>query len=398
MKPLVSVIIPVYNRDSTIMRALNSVLDQTYHNIEVIVVDDCSTDSTVQTVSRCIDNRVQLVCLPFHCGANAARNRGIEISKGEYIAFQDSDDEWMENKLYKQINYMMDTGAEVSYSPYILYENSKCCIVPYDYKNREICEKNIFQTLKRDNIVGTPTLMVKKEVFSVVGLFDENLKRMQDYELIIRLIKKFRFLYIDEPLVRAYRTQKSITNDNKVLSDTYVRLLEKHIDFLDLEKFLYDYYNSCDFSLDNELKWNNIERVEAIVRNYDKGKYEKKCYQITIRYLYEQFKAVQSVIKDWYHFFEQHIITHEFAIYGAGVYGHKVYEALKEKNYCPKYFLVTEKNETRHIEGIPIISLSDCDNVEIPVIIAVAWDKQSDLIRNLLEKGMNKFCIYPFCH
>jgi glycosyltransferase involved in cell wall biosynthesis len=398
MKPLVSVIIPVYNRESTIMRALNSVLNQTYYNIEVIVVDDCSTDSTVQTVSMCTDSRVQLICLPFHCGANAARNRGIERSKGEYIAFQDSDDEWIENKLDKQINYMMDTGDEVSYSPYILYENGKCSIVPYDYKNRAICEINISQTLKRDNIVGTPTLMVKKEVFSVVGLFDENLKRMQDYELIMRLIKKYRFGYIDEPLVRAYRTQRSITTDHNILPDTYVRLLEKHIDFLDLEKLLYDYYNSCDFSLNNELKWNNIERVMTIVRNYDKGKYEKRCYQITMRYLYEQFKAGQSVIKDWYHFFEEHLRTHEFAIYGAGAYGHKVYGDLKEKKYYPKYFLVTRENETRDIEGIPIISLSDCDNVEIPVIIAVAWDKQSDLIRNLLEKGMNKFCIYPFCH
>ena len=71
MKPLVSVIIPVYNRESTIMRALNSVLNQTYYNIEVIVVDDCSTDSTVQTVSMCKYSRVQLICLTFHCGANA---------------------------------------------------------------------------------------------------------------------------------------------------------------------------------------------------------------------------------------------------------------------------------------------------------------------------------------
>lgn len=84
--------------------------------------------------------------------------------------------------------------------------------------------------------------------------------------------------------------------------------------------------------------------------------------------------------------------------YMGQAYGHKVYGDLKEKKYYPKYFLVTRENETRDIEGIPIISLSDCDNVEIPVIIAVAWDKQSDLIRNLLEKGMNKFCIYPFCH
>mgnify|MGYP002516567543 CR=1 FL=1 len=107
MTPFVSVILPVYNREDTILRALDSVLMQTYRNMEVIVIDDGSDDSTAEIVRNCQDSRVRLVRLPVNGGANAARNAGIRLAEGTYIAFQDSDDEWLADKLEKQIGYII---------------------------------------------------------------------------------------------------------------------------------------------------------------------------------------------------------------------------------------------------------------------------------------------------
>ena len=117
MHPLVTVIIPVYNRAFTIRRAIDSVLDQSYKELELIIVDDCSLDNTVQIVKSYRDKRINLICLPKNCGANTARNTGLRAAKGEYIAFQDSDDEWFKEKLEIQIEYMEKTRKKVCYCP-----------------------------------------------------------------------------------------------------------------------------------------------------------------------------------------------------------------------------------------------------------------------------------------
>lgn len=398
MEPLVSVILPTYNRENTIERALDSVLKQTYRNLEIIVVDDGSTDMTIQVVNACKDSRVRLVRLASNCGANVARNKGIEHAKGTFIAFQDSDDEWLEEKLDKQIRYMLKNDIAASYCPYLLYEDDRCYVIPSEYKDIGFCEKNIADVLKRDNVVGTPTLVIRKDVFSVIGLFDEEMKRMQDYELMIRLVKEFRVGYIAEPLVKAYRLKKSISMNCEILTDAYIKLLKKHIDFLDLEKILYDYYEHCNFSQNKGMNWDDIDRVMNVVRYYKNGVLEKEGYRITTRYLYEQYDPMKNVLREWYLFFSNYIEFHEFAIYGAGAYGRKAYEELKKKNCIPKYFLVTERFDVNEIEGIPLISIKECIDKEIPVIVAVSWKTQGELIRNLLDKGMNRFCVYPFCH
>lgn len=112
--PSISVVIPAFNRQNTISYCLESVLAQTYKDIEVIIVDDCSTDSTVSIVSGHPDPRVRCVVLEKHSGAQAARNRGILEAKFDWIAFQDSDDEWLPDKLEKQVAVL----AKADYDPW----------------------------------------------------------------------------------------------------------------------------------------------------------------------------------------------------------------------------------------------------------------------------------------
>ena len=96
--PLVSVVLPVYNREDTIARAINSVLNQSYTNFELIIVDDCSTDDSLRVAHEFQDDRVNVIALQQNVGANSARNKGAMEAQGQYIAFQDSDDEWLDRK------------------------------------------------------------------------------------------------------------------------------------------------------------------------------------------------------------------------------------------------------------------------------------------------------------
>ena len=102
--PLVSVIIPVFNRKHLIQRSIYSVLNQTYKNLEVLVIDDASTDKTKEKVLEIKDSRLKYFRNEKNLGPSGSRNKGIKLSSGELIAFQDSDDEWINNKLEKQIN------------------------------------------------------------------------------------------------------------------------------------------------------------------------------------------------------------------------------------------------------------------------------------------------------
>lgn len=397
MEPLISVVIPTYNREKTILRALNSVLGQTYSNIEVIVVDDGSTDTTVQILGNCTDKRIRLICLSRNQGANRARNVGISEAKGEYVAFQDSDDEWMADKLEKQLAYMLQTAVKAVYCPYILFDAGKTCIVPECYMDLDICEKNVAEVLKKINIVGTPTLMVKRELFSEIGMFDESMKRRQDYEFVIRLVKKEPLGYVEEPLVKAYRMEQSITSNTHLILEAYARIFEKHSDFIDIENALHAYLWYAESLWDGQIHWPEFDKIVESIMRSGKGIRGEECYKLAIQYFYHQDWMKKSALIERYYIFRDSLTEDEFAIYGAGAWGKEAYYSLKKENHIPKYFVVTEREEETAIDGIPIKTVAELENLEMPMLIAVSWEKQKELIRNLVHKGIHRFCVYPFC-
>ena len=132
MKRKVSVIIPTYNREATLKRAVESVLNQTYTDFELIIVDDGSTDNTRQLVENIHDDRITYYYVKINSGAAAARNYGIERAEGEYIAFQDSDDYWHSDKLEKQMK-VMESNPDIGFVYHIIKYNLKddlCLIIP----------------------------------------------------------------------------------------------------------------------------------------------------------------------------------------------------------------------------------------------------------------------------
>lgn len=227
----ISVIIPTYNRAATIRRSIMSVLGQTIEELELIVVDDCSTDDTAQIVRSIPDKRLKYVCLEKNSGACVARNRGIELAEGDLIAFQDSDDEWVRNKLEVQLAAMKENGADICsccVRRHYPGEHGKVIVWPEPGKIKEGFLTHV--QIRRRSYMSTQTIVAKREVF-VGHKFDPKLKKSQDYDWGIRASKDHSVYFTTQVLVEQYLQKDSITvgGAGKIV-EAMQYLLNKHRD------------------------------------------------------------------------------------------------------------------------------------------------------------------------
>lgn len=199
---LVSVIIPTHNRADLVVRAIRSVLAQTYRNLECIVVDDASTDNTGDAVRAIQDPRLTYLRHEQSKHASATRNTGIAAAKGEYIAFLDDDDEWLPEKLAKQVALLQSLPVTVG----MVY----CWM---DYYSDEGLVSHHHPTLKgaifahvldTQPIGNSSTLLVRRRVIDRVGGFDETLPRGNDGDFIRRVCRDYEVDIVPQVLVHAY--------------------------------------------------------------------------------------------------------------------------------------------------------------------------------------------------
>jgi len=214
-EPTVSVVIPAYNRAHSIGQAIQTVLNQTYQDLEIIVVDDGSSDNTEGVVRGLKDIRIRYIRHEKNKGATAARNTGIKAAKGEYIAFQDSDDEWLPQKLEKQMKVFEKVPPKVGvvYTGFLRIVNGKKEYIPYSWVVQK--EGDIHKELLKGSFITTPSLVVRKKCFEKAGMFDERLPRLQDWELVLRLSKYYDFKFIEEPLLTSLFTSDSLSASEK---------------------------------------------------------------------------------------------------------------------------------------------------------------------------------------
>ena len=207
--PTVSIVIPTYNRADLIARSIQSVLNQSYPDFEVIVVDDGSTDGTKEVVENFNDKRIKYIRLNNNRGAGAARNVGIRSSMGKFIAFQDSDDMWLPEKLKKHLSIFAKELPNVGivYSDMLrIFKDgtAKTNLSPSIVSGRLIDPKTQFYQVLN---LGIQSTVIKKECFERVGYFNEKFPCYEDLELFIRLSKRYEFYHIKEPLVKYYETE-----------------------------------------------------------------------------------------------------------------------------------------------------------------------------------------------
>lgn len=228
--PTVSVVLPTYDRADRLPRSIESVLDQGYTDLELVVVDDASTDDTPSVVRGYDDDRVRFVRLEDNRGAPVARNVGIELARGDYVAFQDSDDEWLPEKLAAQMRVFerAPDSVGVVYTGFARIQGDAETYVPGPNVSRT--DGEITRALLHNNFITTSAAVVRSSCLDEVGGFDPSFPRFQDWELWIRLSRRYEFRCIDRRLVNQYIQPDSISNDRSRLVAAKERLLRKHAD------------------------------------------------------------------------------------------------------------------------------------------------------------------------
>jgi glycosyltransferase involved in cell wall biosynthesis len=238
--PLVSVIIPAYNHELYIEEALQSVIDQTYPNIELIVINDGSTDKTAEIIQKFVDNHkdfnMQFINKKNE-GVCETLNKGIEMSKGEYISFLASDDLWLPNKISVQVEYMernRKTGMVFSDAMFILY-NDRTDIKWSDYKpelkkyfkNGMVNDVDLYYLLLTRPLIPALTVLVRKSVINKVGLFDKNLV-YEDNDMWLRIAREYPIAYIDIPLAYYRLHNTNVSNDASFMLKGMMQTVHKH--------------------------------------------------------------------------------------------------------------------------------------------------------------------------
>ena len=210
----ISVIIPTYNRAKSIIHSIKSVLTQTYHNLEVIIIDDCSNDNTESLISKIEDKRIKYIKLKENKGANFARNLGIKLSTGKYITFQDSDDIYHRDKIEKQYLNIIKKNSDFDFCQFYLHFNSSFkALFPRIYQQKSIQRKKILEELCNGNFITTQAILIKNSF--------TNFSRFQDYDLVLRIIPHCKVSYTKEVLVDLYRYEDSIGKNYSKLNQSF---------------------------------------------------------------------------------------------------------------------------------------------------------------------------------
>ncbi|MEH2192054.1 MAG: glycosyltransferase [Nostoc sp.] len=216
--PKISVIIPAYNSEKTIGYTIQSVLNQTFSNLELIIINDGSEDSTLKVITQIPDSRIQVFSFP-NAGGNVSRNRGLRRAVGEFVSFLDADDLWTRDKLQSQLKALQENiTAKVAYSwtDYI-DENGEFVLSG----KRVNIKGNVYENLLLNNFLenGSNPLIYRKALITLGG-FDESLNAAQDWDMWLRLASKFDFICVPSVQI-LYRISSNSVSSNLIRQEKY---------------------------------------------------------------------------------------------------------------------------------------------------------------------------------
>jgi len=224
---LISVIMPAYNAEKTIEAAICSVLAQTYKNFELIIIDDCSSDATAEIIEKYVNEKHSIRICRNDCNRGIAfsRNTGIESAKGEWVAFLDSDDMWRKDKLRKQMDFIRETGAVISYtaSAFIDAAGHPCgYTLPAQYRMN-------YKDLLRHNLMSCSSVIVRRDIMLKTRMSDGMIH--EDYAAWLQILRETTFAFgLNEPLL-TYRVSKNSWSGNRLKSARMIFETYKYVGY-----------------------------------------------------------------------------------------------------------------------------------------------------------------------
>jgi len=224
--PSISVVVPSYNAERTILQTVESVQKQTFSDIEIIIINDGSTDRTLELVQSIKDQRLKIFSYE-NGGLPVSRNRGISHAKGEFISFIDADDLWRPDKLELQLAALQqhpDAGVAYSWTSYFI-DGQEESIFPY---HPVFFEGNVYDKLLVNNIVGNGSnILVRRKAIESVGEFEPTLKSCEDWDFYIRLAAKWHFVVVPKHQILYRQSPKAMTSKVEVMEKEALRVVER---------------------------------------------------------------------------------------------------------------------------------------------------------------------------
>lgn len=237
-QPFISVVMPVYNAEKFLFQSIESVLQQTYTNFELIIIDDYSSDNSVKTIKEFLkkDTRIKFFSNKQNYGVAYTRNSGVKYAKGDWIAFIDSDDMWQKDKLKKQVELLNDFDNE----PILIYTGSSFIDEdnkPYDFI-MQVPKTITYKELLKQNIISCSSTLVKKEVLSNVKMQYDNMH--EDFLTWLKILKKYNVCAygINEPLL-IYRISRNSKSGNKVKAAKMTYMVYKNFGITLIKRWYY---------------------------------------------------------------------------------------------------------------------------------------------------------------
>ncbi len=265
--PLVSVIIPTFNRAWSIKRAVDSVLNQTFRDFELIVVDDGSNDNTLEILKK-YDDKIQIIS-QINLGVSAARNSGIKHSRGEYVAFLDSDDEWLPKKLEAQIGYLNENpSVNICQTVERWIRYGKFVNIPNVHKK---VGGNIFEQSLKKCMITCSSVIMRKSLLDEVGLFNETMPACEDYDLWLRITYKYEVGLLEKEYLVRYGGHKDQLSTKYNGNDKY-RI-----------RSMMNILESCQ--LTKEQRYKTLESLERKCRIYAQGCIKRGKKEIGKRFM-----------------------------------------------------------------------------------------------------------------
>lgn len=236
--PLVSIITPLFNAEKYIEKTVLSIIEQSYTNWELLIVDDCSKDNSYDVVKKISekDKRIKIIRLKENSGAAVARNTGIENANGRFIAFLDSDDTWHPKKLEKQIKFMLDNQYYFTYTGYRKVDENGAFI-----KNAKIPKFINYNKLLKTNYIGCLTAMYDSEKLGKV--YFPLIRKRQDYALWLKILKIIPCAYGLQEELASYTVRSDSISANKVNVAKYTWIVYREVEKLSLFRSIYCFIN-----------------------------------------------------------------------------------------------------------------------------------------------------------